>query len=382
LQSRAQELTDADQKKNEFLAMLAHELRNPLAPMRNAVHILRASGGDGEILAQVQGIMDRQLRQMVRLVDDLLDVSRISRGKIELRLERLDVGQVIEEALETSRPIIHEEKHELTVSVLSPPMHIIGDSTRLAQVLSNLLNNSTKYTPVAGHIWLTVEQDGEQVVIRVRDNGIGIPANMLPNIFEMFTQADRSLHRALGGLGIGLTLARRLVEMHGGAITAHSDGEGKGSEFVVRLPLARDEAISSTLERPDCGELVEPRRPRRVLVVDDNKDSAESLGMLLRGLGNVVDTAYDGPKALEAARRFRPEIVLLDIGLPGMNGYDVARHMRTMPETRDVILVAQTGWGQEDDIDRSKEAGFDDHLVKPLDVTDLQRVLATLGNAR
>ena len=382
LQARAEELTDADRRKNEFLAMLAHELRNPLAPIRNALQFLAAAGANGETFAQVQGILDRQLRQMVRLVDDLLDVSRISRGKIELRLERVSVADAVEEALETCRPIIEEAKHELTVKLPPQPLSILGDSTRLAQVLSNLLNNSAKYTPDAGHIWLTVESDEERVAIRVRDNGVGIPAEMLPTVFEMFTQADRSLHRAQGGLGIGLTLARRLVEMHGGTIAAHSAGMGLGSEFVVTLPLAREIEKASPgeprVDRVDAGK----RAERRILVVDDNKDSAESLSLLLVGLGNQVRIANDGPSALEAARQFHPEVVLLDIGMPGMNGYEVARRMGTMPEVQNAVLVAQTGWGQEEDRCRSHEAGFDDHLVKPIDVGDVIRLLSSLATER
>jgi CheY-like chemotaxis protein/two-component sensor histidine kinase len=358
--------------------MLAHELRNPLAPIGNALQILRVARDDGATFAQVQGILDRQLGQMVRLVDDLLDVSRISRGKIDLRTERLEVARVVESALETSRPLLEEAKHELTVRVPPQPLCIVGDSTRLAQVLSNLLNNSAKYTPAGGQIGLTVERQDRHVAIRVRDNGVGIPADMLPGVFELFTQDDRSLHRAQGGLGIGLTLARRLVEMHGGTIEAHSAGEGTGSEFVVRLPLASDDAKPPPDGAREGGAAAARPPARHVLVVDDNQDSAESLGTLLKLLGHEVRTAHDGPSALETAREFRPEVVLLDIGMPGMNGYDVARRMRTMPEVRDALLVAQTGWGQDDDRRQSKEAGFNDHLVKPVDLDDLQRLLASL----
>jgi PAS domain S-box-containing protein len=378
LRVRADELTAADRKKDEFLAMLAHELRNPLAPIGNALQILRVARDDGATFAQVQGILDRQLGQMVRLVDDLLDVSRISRGKIDLRTERLEVARVVESALETSRPLLEEAKHELTVRVPPQPLCIVGDSTRLAQVLSNLLNNSAKYTPAGGQIGLTVERQDRHVAIRVRDNGVGIPADMLPGVFELFTQDDRSLHRAQGGLGIGLTLARRLVEMHGGTIEAHSAGEGTGSEFVVRLPLASDDAKPPPDGAREGGAAAARPPARHVLVVDDNQDSAESLGTLLKLLGHEVRTAHDGPSALETAREFRPEVVLLDIGMPGMNGYDVARRMRTMPEVRDALLVAQTGWGQDDDRRQSKEAGFNDHLVKPVDLDDLQRLLASL----
>jgi CheY-like chemotaxis protein len=319
------------------------------------------------------------LAQMVRLIDDLLDVSRISRGKIDLRMERLDVARVVECAVETSRPLVEEARHELSVTVPPDPVYVVGDLTRLGQVLSNLLNNSAKYTPEGGRIDLTVLQQDGHAVIRVRDNGTGIPGDMLPRIFELFNQVDRSLRRSHGGLGIGLTLARRLVEMHGGTIVAHSDGAGKGSEFVIRLPLAADATLPQPAKPTDGHEVVGRGPVRRILVVDDNEDSTESLGTLLKLLGHEVRTAYDGPSALAAAREFRPDVVLLDIGMPGMTGYDVARAMREMPEVRDAVLVAQTGWGQDEDRRRSAEAGFDHHLVKPVDVADLQLLLHENG---
>jgi CheY-like chemotaxis protein len=316
---------------------------------------------------------------MIRLVDDLLDVSRITRGRLELRRERLDLCAVACNALETSRPLIESARHALTVVPTAGPLAVTGDKTRLAQVFANLLNNAAKYTPEGGHIWLTLERSGGQAVVRVRDNGLGIPADMLSQVFGMFSQVDKALHRSQGGLGIGLMLARNLVEMHGGTVEAHSDGPGKGCEFAVRLPLAREE--------PDCRAAAEPTRPvgraaataaHRLLVVDDNVDSAESLGMVLRLLGNEVRTAHDGPTALAMGAEFAPDVVLLDIGMPGMDGYEVARRMRAMAQLTGALIVAQTGWGQEEDRRRSREAGFDHHLVKPVDPAALEDLLARL----
>ena len=375
-------LKDADQKKDEFLALLAHELRNPLAPMRNAVQFLQLAGPhDAENQAATE-LIERQIAHMVRLIDDLLDVSRITTGKVELHRQRLRVAEVVEVALETSRPLIEAARHELTVAFPPMPLAIVGDLTRLAQVIANLLNNSSKYTPEGGHIWLTVEQQDADAVIRVRDNGMGIPAEMLPEIFDMFTQVDRNLGRSHGGLGIGLTLVRRLVEMHGGIVEARSEGPERGSEFIVRLPLAPPATPSGDGSSP-TNHGVQQGQPKgaahRILVVDDNVDSAKSLAMVLQATGNQVEVAHDGPQALRLAREFRPQVVLLDIGLPGMDGYDVARKMRQMPETRDAVLVAQTGWGQEEDRQRSRIAGFDHHLVKPLDPAALQSLLAALS---
>jgi len=375
LRAQLDQLAEADRRKDEFLATLAHELRNPLAPIRNALHIMGLNGTSAATLAEVREIMERQVAQMVRLVDDLLDVSRITRGKINLISERVELAAVIASALETSRPLLEASRHDLTVQMSPEPLAVVGDLTRLAQVVSNLLNNSAKYTPEGGHIRLSVEGQDGQAVIRVRDNGMGIPAHVLPKIFDMFTQAERTLDRAQGGLGIGLTLVRRLVEMHGGKVEAHSAGTGQGSEFVVRLPLAPEsQVVNDALKHQSKAPA--QHCPQRVLVVDDNQDSAESLGMLLRLRGNEVRTAYDGLAALEAARAFHPEVVVLDIGLPGMNGYDVARQMRKMPEVQGALLIAQTGWGQEEDRRRSEEVGFDAHLVKPVDAAALQDLLS------
>ncbi len=369
-------LREADRRKDEFLAMLAHELRNPLAPIRNAVHILRLVGPSDPQLHQLRAMIERQVGHMVRMVDDLLDVSRISRGKIELRTERLDLAAAVHAAVETSRPLVEGARHELTVALPPQPLHVVGDLTRLAQILANLLNNAARYTPEGGRIRLTVERQGDEAVVQVRDNGAGIAADLLPRVFDMFMQADRRVERSHGGVGIGLTLVKWLVELHGGTVAAHSDGEGKGSTFVVRLPLERDVPEGRPPSPPEAPE----RGPaRRILVVDDNHDSADSLALLVRLMGHEVQTAYDGPSALEKARAFRPEVVLLDIGMPEMSGHEVARRMRQMPELDGVVLVAQTGWGQDDDRRTSAEAGFDSHLVKPVEPDAVQRLLATIG---
>jgi PAS domain S-box-containing protein len=382
---RAEEaLREADRRKDEFLATLAHELRNPLAPIRNAVQILRKKGGADSGLLFARDIIDRQVQQLARLVDDLLDVSRITRGMIELRKERAEVSAIVEHALETSRPLIEAARHTLTVTFAAEPLWVMADVTRMAQVLSNLLNNAAKYTQPGGNLHLAVERDGGEAVIRVRDDGIGIPPEMLSRIFEMFTQVDTSLERSQGGLGIGLTIAQRLVEMHGGVLEATSGGSDRGSELTVRLPLPAESAAAPAGEEED-GEPAASSRARsalRVLVVDDNSDSAESLAIWLELVGHDVRTAYDGQQALAVARELRPDVIFLDIGMPGMSGYEVARRLREQPETRDVLLLAMTGWGQEEDRRRSREAGFDEHLVKPLDPKRLEERLAELAAQR
>jgi len=373
-------LREADRRKDEFLATLAHELRNPLAPIRNAVQILRLKGeANGDALF-ARDIIDRQVQQLARLVDDLLDVSRITRGTIELRKERAEVAAIVEQALETSRPLLDAASHQLSVTLPAEPLWVTADVTRLAQVLSNLLNNAAKYTRAGGHIHLTVERDGGDAVIRVRDDGIGIPPDMLSRIFELFAQVDTSLERAQGGLGLGLTIAQRLVDMHGGTITAASDGPGTGSELTVRLPLfpLPRESAAADGDGRQTGE-PDPRAELKVLVVDDNNDSADSLATWLELAGHQVRTAYDGPQALAAAASFLPAVILLDIGMPGMSGYDVARRLRDQPATRGVLLLAMTGWGQDEDRRKSREAGFDDHLVKPLDPQLLKDLLARHG---
>lgn len=369
-------LKDADRRKDEFLAMLAHELRNPLAPIRNSLHIMRLTAQQSPAAERVAEMMERQVNHMVRLVDDLLEVSRISRGKIELRKAPVEVAAVVRSAVETSRPLIEAGGHQLAVAIPPEPLVLEGDLVRLTQVVANLLNNAAKYSEPGGQIWLAVRREGGGVAISVRDAGRGIPPNMLPRVFDPFVQVDRDPSRAQGGLGIGLTLVKSLVEMHGGSVEAYSKGPGHGSEFVVRLPLGAASFIS-----PVPGNSAGPPAvlaPRRVLVVDDNQDAAESLGMLLKLLGADVRVAYSGPDALEAIVTYKPAVVLLDIGMPGMDGHEVARRIRQQPECQDVTLIALTGWGQEDDRRRSQSAGFDYHLIKPADVSALQTLLLSL----
>jgi PAS domain S-box-containing protein len=371
-------LQEAGRRKDEFLATLAHELRNPLAPIRNAVHILATKAPPTKEMQWVREVLDRQVQQMTRLVDDLLDVSRIGRGKIDMRKERTDLIAVINYALEASKPLIEKWGHELTVRLAPGPVSLEGDPARLAQVLSNLLNNAAKYTEQGGKISVTVECEDQTAVIRIKDTGVGIPADMLPRVFDMFMQVDRSLERARGGLGIGLSLVQKLVELHGGTVTAFSPGPGEGSEFVVRLPLVGDCPPDDKAESVSAKHASASAAPRRILVVDDNKDAADSLGMLLRILGNDVEIAYDGLQAVALAAEFRPQLVLMDIGLPKLNGYEAARRIREQPRGRDVMLVALTGWGQDEDRRRSHEAGFDRHMTKPVESDVLEELLSSL----
>ena len=367
-------LKEAARHKDEFLATLAHELRNPLAPLRNGLQIMRLAAGDPEKLEQARAMMERQLGHMVRLIDDLLDLSRISRGKVELRREPVELAEVVRQAVETSRPALEEAGHELAVRLPSQPILVEADVTRLTQVFANLLNNAAKFTDPGGHIHLTVERQGAQGVVRVRDDGVGIPAYQLPRVFDMFTQVNQSLERSQGGLGIGLSLVRGLVEMHGGSVEAHSEGHGRGSEFVVRLPAIHPAPEAQT---PESSEAARPSG-RRVLVVDDNRDAAISLATLLELMGNETRTAYDGLEALEVGAAFRPDLILLDIGMPRLNGYDTARRVREQPWGKAVTLIALTGWGQEEDRRRSAEAGFDTHVVKPVEPAVLETLLADL----
>jgi PAS domain S-box-containing protein len=371
-----QELREADRRKDEFLAILGHELRNPLAPLRNALEVMKVAPDDGKLLAQSRDIMSRQLTQMVRLIDDLLDVSRIGRGKLELRRERIGLHQIIRQAVETSRPLIDAGCLHLTVKFSEEPLIVEADPSRLGQVFANLLNNAAKYNEPGGEIILSAEKQGERAVIRVRDTGIGIPREMLARVFEMFLQADRSLEKAQGGLGVGLSLVKGLVELHHGVVEAHSEGPGRGSEFVVQLPLAP--ALTAKPLRGTRKELVAATGRRRILVVDDNRDSASSLAMVLDALKYETRVAFDGMEAIETASEFRPHIVLLDIGMPRLNGYDACRRMRKKAWGRNMVIVALTGWGRLPDQDRSKAAGFDFHLVKPVDPALLSRLLTTL----
>lgn len=374
-----QELRNADRMKDEFLATLGHELRNPLAPIRNAVQYLGIEGLKEPDIRTASEVIARQVTVMVRLIDDLLNVARISRNKLEICKERVELAAVVESAVESSRPLIQQCGHELTVSLPPELVPLDADPIRIAQVFVNLLNNAAKYTNRGGHIWLTAERQGSDAVVSVRDNGIGIPGDMLSRIFDMFTQVNQSREQSQGGLGIGLTLVRRLVEMHDGSIEAHSNGPDAGSEFVVRLPVYI-QPPQKPLPRSD-GPRVSALSGCRILVVDDNQDSAGILGMFLRRKGNDIRTAHDGLEAVEVAEAFHPEFVLLDIGLPKMNGYEVARRIRQQAWGGEVILVALTGWGQDEDRHRSQEAGFNFHLVKPVALAALEELLAGCAQA-
>jgi PAS domain S-box-containing protein len=378
-QKRVQrELREADKKKNEFLALLAHELRNPLGPIRHAVKILRARTPRPEELEWATNIIDRQTEHMTRLVEDLLDVARITRGTIELRKERVDIATVLTGAVESSSTLIEKARHQLRVTPPAEPLYVDGDPTRLTQVVTNLLDNAAKYTDPGGRIWLSAEREGDEVAIRVRDTGIGIAPDVLPHIFDMFTQAGMSLERSHGGLGVGLGLVDRLVKLHGGQVSAASAGPGAGSEFTIRLPVAgkpRKPTGDVTVKAQSDG-----RSRCRILVVDDNVDSVDSLAMLLRMMGHEVDAANDGEEGLKVAAKVRPHVAILDIGLPKMNGYDLAKLMRAEPWGRDLVLVALTGWGQEEHRQRSADSGFDHHLTKPVDLEALQQILAAASS--
>ena len=379
LREAEQKLTEADRQKDEFLAILAHELRNPLAPILNGLQLMRLTHGDADATERTRLMMERQLGQMVHLIDDLLDLSRISCGKIELRKQQIELASVIAQAIETSRPFIDQCGHELLVDVPPSPIHVDGDLTRLAQVFSNLLNNAAKYTQRGGRIRLTVQQFETEAVVSVKDDGIGIPTHMLSKIFEMFTQVDRNEERPQGGLGIGLSLVNQLVEMHGGSVEARSDGSGKGSEFVVCLPLD----VSVVGHEPfDEANVVRPTARYRILVVDDNVDAAESLAMLLMIMGHETRTAHDGLEALDVAAEFRPEVILLDIGMPKLDGFDVCRRIRHQAWGKDMLVIALTGWGLHEDKRKTQAAGVDAHLVKPVAPAAVERLVAELSAAR
>lgn len=369
-------LRNAGRAKDEFLATLAHELRNPLAPLRNAIEILRLQGMQAHESQWALDIMSRQMQQMTRLIDDLLDIARITGNKLELKKEVIDLSDVLRVAIETSKPLIESSGHAFSVSLPSHPIYLKGDLVRIAQAISNLLNNAAKYTESGGHIWLSAESRGREAVIIVRDSGIGIAPEMLPHVFDMFRQAERSGSK--GGLGIGLTLAKRLIKMHRGSIHVESKGLGKGSSFAVHLPIILQEAEApQPAERP-----VPDAASMRILIVDDNEDAVSTLNMMLHLAGHQTRTARDGIEAVDLANTYRPNVVLLDIGMPRMNGYEAAETIRKQSWGQNMALIAMTGWGQESDRQRSREAGFDEHLVKPVDPQVLLRLLKRMEQKR
>ncbi len=371
---RAEALREADRRKDEFLATLAHELRNPLAPLRNAVEILRTPQATAEMHERALGMMDRQLRQMVRLVDDLLDVSRITTGKLTVRKSVFDLREAVRDAIETVRPFLDSRQHVLETLLPEEPLQVDGDRARLGQVIGNLLHNAAKYTEPGGRISLSAAPEDGDATVRVRDSGIGLDERSVANIFDMFVQVDRSLTRSQAGLGVGLTLARRLTGLHEGTITAYSEGLGRGSEFIMRLPLADAEPKQPEALAGAAGG--RRGRPRRILLADDDVDFARSLAELLEQRGHEVRVAYDGEAALREVEAFHPDFAFLDIGMPKVQGYELARRLRERPETAQCVLVAVTGWGQEDDRRRAREAGFVRHLVKPVDAAEIESILA------
>jgi CheY-like chemotaxis protein len=373
LRESEESLRESDRRKDEFLATLSHELRNPLAPIRHGLHLLRVVDRNSEAAEQARAVMERQTNHLVRLVDDLLELSRVSRGKIELRKAPIELAEVVGSAVETSRPCIDAAGHRLRIDLAPDAISLHGDAVRLSQVLSNLLNNAAKYTQNGGEIALSVRRDGETALVSVRDNGMGIPREMLPKLFEMFSQVESGRSRAQGGLGIGLALARALVRLHEGTIEARSEGPGHGSEFIVRLPIAGSRRAEAAAAEPSS--LRGAKGPRRILVVDDNIDAAQSLGLMLRQSGHQVELAHDGLAGLIAARGSMPDVILLDISMPGVDGLEVAQCLRDDPRFNPVRIVAVTGLGHEEDRRKSRAAGFDEHLVKPVSPEVLQEVL-------
>jgi CheY-like chemotaxis protein len=373
-------LREADRHKDEFIAMLAHELRNPLAPMRTSLDVLQRLPADAEERTSMLAIIDRQVSHMTRLVEDLLEVSRITRGKIELRKDTVDLTAVVRHCAEAAASMVSAGEQALELDLPQEPLLVAADPVRLSQVITNLLSNACKYTERRGRITITARREENVAVLQIRDNGLGIPRDMLARVFEPFTQVDQSVGRARGGLGIGLTLVKQLVEMHGGSVTAESGGEGEGAVFTVRLPLAAGTAQQTVVQQAEASV---PRADAalRVLVVDDNEDAVVSQSLIMRLDGNDVRTACDGDEAERVADAFRPHVVLLDIGMPGRNGYEVARRIRAEPWGKDMLLVALTGWGQEQDRQRSKQAGFDAHLVKPVNHAELSQLLASFRRA-
>jgi signal transduction histidine kinase len=370
-QAALEALQQADRRKDEFLAMLAHELRNPLAPIRNAVELMRRSD-DAAVIARARELIGRQTEHLARLVDDLLEVARITQGKLTLQRSRITLQALVESALEVARPFIEKSQQRLELSLPPGDTWLYVDAVRMSQVIANILHNASKFTPDRGRIALAAQQDSDGLRITISDEGVGIAPDLLGSVFELFSQGDRSLDRSQGGLGIGLSLVRGLVDMHGGTVAAHSEGPDRGSQFVIRLP--RD-AMTQPAQAPATAASAMPHRARRILVVEDNLDAAEAMRLLLAQLGHHVASATSGGEAIEVARRFRPDVVLLDIGLPGIDGYEVARRLRTFEETRGARMIAVTGYGQPSDRERSSAAGFDHHLVKPVDPAKLAEAI-------
>lgn len=379
LRRLAADLSEIDRRKNEFLATLAHELRNPLAPMSNMLEVVKRAAGDEAIVKRALDTIERQLEQMVRLVDDLLDLNRITRDRLELRRSEVALSSVVQQAAEVARPLLDASSHELIIDLPAEAVYLNADNARMVQLFGNLLNNSCKYTKPGGTIRVTAERANNDVLVKVKDNGSGIPADKLDQIFEMFMQIEATAEKSQGGLGIGLTLVKRLAEMHGGSIEAKSGGEGKGSEFIVKLPiLERTERSPQPVSEPVKNSSLSCR----ILIVDDNFDAAESLALLFEIMNSTTCLAHDGMEALAAIEKYTPEVVLLDIGLPKLDGYEVCRRVRSQPWGKDIIMIALTGWGQEQDRRMSDDAGFDGHLVKPVDYDNLLELLTWLENRR
>lgn len=374
LRQSAADLSEADRKKDEFLSTLAHELRNPLAPIRTGIELMRTTGDSTDVAEEVRGMMEGQLSHLVRLVDDLLDTSRITQGKMTLRKERVELKDIVGRAVQATASFIKDANQDLEVKLPEEPLALYVDPTRITQVLSNLLVNAAKYSLSGGRIVLSVERLQDDLILSIKDTGIGIPEDMLENIFGMFTQVDQSLEKSHGGLGIGLTLVKRLVEMHEGTVTARSEGPGKGSEFIVRLPIGVPPVAAAATQK--VGESTRQLASLKILIVDDNRDAARLLSILASKSGNEVHVAHDGLEAIEAAAEFLPNIILMDIGMPRLNGYEAARQIRQQPWGQEMLLVALTGWGQQEDIRRTQDAGFDFHFVKPVDISALRKLLA------
>ncbi|WP_374011311.1 ATP-binding protein [Massilia sp. Se16.2.3] len=380
LRTLAADLSKANQRQNEFLATLAHELRNPLAPIRTGLDLMRLRPDNVAAVAKVRDMMERQTNHLVHLVNDLLDLARVQSGKVELKKTRVALQDVIRAAVETAVPLIDEKRHRFTLDMPETPVELDADANRLAQVVGNLLTNAAKYTPGGGSIALSVRSEDGSAVVSVSDNGIGIPPEALPTLFEMFNQGRHGMDYAQGGLGIGLNLVKRLTQKHGGTVSVVSEGPNRGSTFTLRLPLAPDQPQAPQGATPDAQSQGE-RGPLRILVADDNQDAADLLAQLLQSRGHQVSTVHDGTAALAAARALPPDLALLDIGMPGMTGYEVARALRQLPDLEGTVLAAVTGWGAQEDRKRSREVGFDHHMTKPIDLDSLNQLLAGIKAA-